>query len=60
MPYDTTFMWNLKYDTNDLFMKQKQTQRHGAQTWLPSGRGLGKGWSRGLGLADGSSYIQGG
>ena len=32
MPYEITCMWNLKYDTNDLFTKQKQTQRQREQT----------------------------
>ena len=27
IPYDITYMWNIKYDTNDLSMKQKQTHR---------------------------------
>ena len=25
--YDITYMWDLKYDTNELFTKQKQTHR---------------------------------
>ena len=28
MLYDITYMWNLKYDTNELFTKQKQTHRY--------------------------------
>ena len=32
IPYDITYMWNLKYDTNELSMKQKQTHRHRKQT----------------------------
>ena len=27
-PYNNTYMWNLKYDTNELSMKQKQNQGH--------------------------------
>ena len=30
-PYDATYLWNLKYDTN-LFTEQKQTHRHRKQT----------------------------
>ena len=30
--YDITYMWNLKYDINELFTKQKQTHRHRKQT----------------------------
>ena len=29
IPYDITYMWNLKYDTNEsVSMKQKQTHRN--------------------------------
>ena len=30
---DITYMWNLKYDTNELIYKQKQTHRHRKQTY---------------------------
>ena len=30
--YDITYMWNLKYDTNGLIYKQKQTHRFRKQT----------------------------
>ena len=50
IPYDITYMWNLKYDTNELIYKTErdsQTQRR--DLWLP-GVGLG-GWERdGLGV----------
>ena len=29
---DITYMWNLKYGTNEPFIKEKQTPRHGEQT----------------------------
>ena len=32
IPYDVTYLQNLKYDTNDISMKQKQTHRYGEQT----------------------------
>ena len=32
LPYDITYMWNLKYATNELITKQKQTHRHKEQT----------------------------
>ena len=46
MSYDIPYTWNLKYDTNkpiyetetdtqNLFMKQKQTHKH--ETWWPRG-----------------------
>ena len=33
IPYDNTYMWNLKYDTNELFTKQKQSLRCRKQTY---------------------------
>ena len=33
MPDDITYKWDLKYDTNELMSKQKQTHRHGNQTY---------------------------
>ena len=32
IPYDVTYLWNLKYDKMNLFTKQKQTHRHRKQT----------------------------
>ena len=46
MPYDTTYMQNLKYDTNDAeteSVKQKQNLRHREQTGGCQG---GEGWRR--------------
>ena len=40
--YDTTYMWNLKNNTNEL-TKQKQTLRHRKQTY---------GYQRGKGVRD--------
>ena len=52
IPYDITYMWNLKYDTNEL-MKQKQTHRHRKQTYsYQKGKGVEEGWIRSLRLAD--------
>ena len=31
--YDITYMWNLKYDTNELIYEQIQTHRHRKQTY---------------------------
>ena len=45
IPHDNTYMWNLKYDTNELIYKTEtdsQTQR--TDLWLPEGRG-GTGWT---------------
>ena len=44
IPYDITYMWNLKYDPNELTYKTEvdsQTQR--IDLWLPGGRGWGGG-----------------
>ena len=38
-PYDIAHMWKLKYDTNQSFMKQKQTHSHREQTWSCQGGG---------------------
>ena len=32
IPYDITYMWNLKYDTNEPIYKPEQTNRHREQT----------------------------
>ena len=37
IPYDITYMWNPKYDTNQL--KQKQIHRHREQTCVCQGAG---------------------
>ena len=51
-------MWNLKYDANEYIYKQKQTHRHGEQTWGCQGGGrLGEGGIGSLRLADSKYYI---
>ena len=55
IPYDITYMWNLKYDINELIYKtDSQIQR--TDLWLPRGKSAkavgGEGWIRSLGLAD--------
>ena len=47
IPYDGTYTWKLKYDTNELIYKTEtysQTQRR--DLWLPrwKGVGVGKEW----------------
>ena len=43
IPYDITYMWNLKYDTNELIYKT-ETQRHRKQTYgYQRGKGMGGG-----------------
>ena len=42
----------------NLSTKQKQTHRHSEQTWgCMDGGGVGKGWTRNLGLADVNYYV---
>ena len=54
IPYDITYMWNLKYDTNEPIY---ETQGHREQAVVAGvGRGLGEGWSGRLGLAGVSYY----
>ena len=42
--HDITYMWNLKRKMiqMNLFIKHKQTHRHGKQTWLSNGKELGE------------------
>ena len=57
IPYDITYMWNLRYYMN-LSTKQTQTQR--TDLWLPKwmwGRGW-MDWEFGIGLIDTNYYIQ--
>ena len=49
--YHTTYMWNLKYVTDEPFYKQKQIHKHREQTCGCQG-GLGS-----LGLVDVNNYI---
>ena len=51
IPYDITYMWNLKYGTNEPIYKTEtdsQTQR--TDLWLVRGGGTGVGWIGSLGL----------
>ena len=59
MPHDITYMWNLKYDTNELIYKTEtdpQTQRTDEDGSQEEG-GVGEGWIGSLGLADTMLYI---
>ena len=58
IPYDITYMWNLKYDTNELTYETEtdsQTQR--TDLSLPRGVEVGEGWSGSLGLVDANYYM---
>ena len=53
MPYDITYMWNLKYDITELIY---ETDRQRTDLWLPRERGK-RGMVGSLGLADANYYI---
>ena len=56
--YDVTYMWNLKYDTNELIHKTATRLIDREQTCgCQGGEGVGEGWSGSLGLADANYYI---
>ena len=58
MPFDITYMWNVKYGTNEPIHKTEtdsKTQR--TDMWLPKGRGEGVEWTGSLGLVDANDYI---
>ena len=58
IPYDTTYMQNLKYDTNEpIYKAETGSQTQGTDSWWPRGKGLGEGWSEKLGLVNVSYYI---
>ena len=56
MPYDITYMWNLKYGTNELIYKtEADSQMQRSDVWLP------RGWGRerdGLGIWGWFSSVQ--
>ena len=56
IPSDITYMWNLKYDTNDLIYETET----GSQTQIRDLRLMGRwqGEVQSLGLADANYYIQ--
>ena len=52
MSYDITYMWNVKYKTNELSTKQKKIQRYREQTCsLPRERGGGEGMDQEFGIS---------
>ena len=50
IPYDITYMWNLKYGPNELSTKQTDSQTWRTDLQLPGGKGEGVGWIRSSGL----------
>ena len=57
IPCGITYMWNLKYVTNDPVYKPKTDQGHREQTYVCQCWGQRRGWMRSLGLADAKYYI---
>ena len=58
IPYDITYMWNLKYGTNESIYKiEADSQIWRTDLWLPRGREEGMGWTGSLGLVDANYYI---
>ena len=57
IPYDMTYMWNLKYDTNEPICEMETLMDIENRLLLLRGRGLGEGWSGKSGLADVNFYI---
>ena len=50
MPYDFTYIWNLKYDTNEPIYRKKHTRVQGEQICgCQEGGGGGVGWTGNLG-----------
>ena len=42
MPYNITYMWNLKYDTKELIYEaETDSQTDRTDLWLPKGKGGG-------------------
>ena len=56
VPYDITYMWNLKYGTNEPICKTETD----SQTCVCQGRGGGNSWTGNLGLVNANYYIQNG
>ena len=58
IPYDITYMWNLKYDTNEIIYEtETESQIYRTNLWLPKERELGDGRTGSLGLAAANYYI---
>ena len=58
IPYYSTYMWNLKYGTNESICRtETDSQTQKTNLWLPRGRREGV---DGLGLVDTNYYIQNG
>ena len=51
--YDVTYLWNLKYDTDQhVYETETDSEIQRTDLWLPGGGGGREGWIGSLGLAD--------
>ena len=58
IPYDITYMWNLKYDRNELSYKtETASQLQITELWLLLGRGGGEEWVESLRLVETNYYM---
>ena len=56
IPYNITYMCNLKYDTNErIYETNSQTYR--TDLWLPRGREVREVWLGSLGLPETNYYV---
>ena len=53
-----TYIWNLKYDTNELIYETVANSQTENKLLVDKGVGVGEGWIGSLGLADAHSYIE--
>ena len=52
MPCDTTYTWNLNYDTNELIYKtETESQTKRTKLWLTKGKGGKKGINKEFGIS---------
>ena len=56
MPYDITYMWNLKYDTNELIYQTETDSQTQRTTCGCQREGAWEGRTGSLGLADANCY----
>ena len=57
IPYDITYMWNLKYDTKELIYETKMDSQTEQTCDCHGGEGMGEGWT---GINRCKLYIQNG
>lgn len=58
-PYDSTYILNLKLDTNELLYEtETDSQKSKTDLWSPRVGGAGEGWTGGLQLAGTNYYTE--